>query len=185
MDLKQNKSHYRDLLRDRRADITGQARESKQSEISKNIERLFSELKPTLVASYNSTQSEVDLSAFHKSDFHFAFPKVVGEELQFYVGSVFSMGKFGILEPVPEKCRLTEKSDIDVVLVPAVGFDRLGHRLGYGAGFYDRWLTASSATKVGVAFFEQVLAGSFMSEPHDVPMDYIVTDKFIHKPLMN
>jgi 5-formyltetrahydrofolate cyclo-ligase len=68
----------------------------------------------------------------------------------------------------------------DVVLVPLLAFDRRGHRLGHGAGFYDRTLEElrrhGPALAVGIGFAVQELA-HLPAEPHDQPLDWIVTDR--------
>lgn len=66
----------------------------------------------------------------------------------------------------------------DVVLVPCVGFTAAGHRLGYGGGYFDRWLAAHpGVTAVGVAWsFACIDADRFAPEPHDVPLTLIVTE---------
>jgi len=61
-------------------------------------------------------------------------------------------------------------------LIPGLGFDRRLRRLGRGAGFYDRFLKGSQFTKVGVGFSEQV-ADEIPSEPHDIDLDGLVTDR--------
>ena len=67
----------------------------------------------------------------------------------------------------------------DVLLVPCVGFTDAGHRLGYGGGYYDRWLAAHrEATAVGVAWsFSRIDPAIFAAEPHDVPLTLVVTEQ--------
>ena len=67
----------------------------------------------------------------------------------------------------------------DVVVVPCVGFTADGHRLGYGGGYYDRWLAAHPAvTAVGVAWsFAEIDAATFAAQAHDIPLTLIVTDQ--------
>jgi 5,10-methenyltetrahydrofolate synthetase len=67
----------------------------------------------------------------------------------------------------------------DVVVVPCVGFTRAGHRLGFGGGYYDRWLAANPhVVAVGVAWsFTEVDLGTFAARPHDVPLAFIVTER--------
>ena len=62
------------------------------------------------------------------------------------------------------------------MVVPGVAFDRKGKRLGRGKGFYDRFLKSTNATKVGVGY-EFQLIDEVPSEPHDISMDIIVTQK--------
>jgi 5-formyltetrahydrofolate cyclo-ligase len=66
----------------------------------------------------------------------------------------------------------------DVVVVPCVGFTAAGHRLGYGGGYYDRWLAANGqVVAVGVAWsFAEIDLATFAPEPHDVPLAFIVTE---------
>ena len=91
--------------------------------------------------------------------------------------SLIPSGRFGILEPI-ELAKITYKS-IDMVLVPGVIFDKNGYRLGYGLGYYDRFLNKlPKAVKVGLCFDFQVM-DKVPREEHDIPVDYIVTDKEI------
>ncbi len=82
-------------------------------------------------------------------------------------------GKFGIHEPL-ESCPAWPLNQLDLVLVPGVGFDFAGHRLGRGKGFYDRLLAEVSGIRCGVAFDGQMIA-AIPCEPHDVGLDCILT----------
>ena len=67
----------------------------------------------------------------------------------------------------------------DVVLVPCVGFTAAGYRLGYGGGYFDRWLEQHShVTAIGVAWsVAEIADGDFAPEPHDQPLTLIVTER--------
>ena len=80
---------------------------------------------------------------------------------------------FGILEP-DEGCPLVEIEDIDLVLVPALCYDRQGFRLGMGGGYYDRWLTGYRGPTVGLCR-EGLLQNTLPIEPHDRPVDVVIT----------
>ena len=82
-------------------------------------------------------------------------------------------GKFGIHEP-NGNCAPCLLKQLDLVLVPGLAFDLSGSRLGRGGGFYDKLLAGLSGTKCGVAFDEQLL-GNIPVEPHDIPVDYLLT----------
>jgi 5-formyltetrahydrofolate cyclo-ligase len=86
-------------------------------------------------------------------------------------------GTWGILEPKPGRLRPVEPGEIDLVLVPGVAFDQRGNRLGYGAGYYDRFLAKASpsATFVALAYELQVVEDVFPVE-HDMPVHYILTE---------
>ena len=82
-------------------------------------------------------------------------------------------GKFGVREPAPHCARLAI-SQLDLVLVPGVGFAPDGRRLGRGLGYYDRMLATACGTKCGLAFDCQVVA-EIPAEPHDIKLDYVLT----------
>lgn len=87
-------------------------------------------------------------------------------------------GTFGIPEPDPHRCRQVEPGLAEIVVVPGVAFDRRGNRIGYGKGYYDRFLQTLPALKVGFAFALQ-LVPDIPAEPTDVRMDWLVTESGI------
>ena len=82
-------------------------------------------------------------------------------------------GKFDILEP-SDKCNTVEPTEINLILVPGVAFDKDMNRLGRGRGFYDRWLKTLSGEKMGVGFDHQLI-NWVPKEPHDVCMGLVIT----------
>lgn len=86
---------------------------------------------------------------------------------------------FGVREPVegPE----VALGMIDIVVIPGLAFDRRGYRVGRGRGFYDRFLSQQefNGLRIGLCFHEQLLTEAIPMEPHDIPMDLIVTDREI------
>ena len=110
-----------------------------------------------------------------------AVPKCEGRDLVFYrIDSIddVSPGHFSVPEPVntddKHRVRMTDKS---LVILPGLAFDKKGFRLGYGAGFYDRYLKDDPyRNKLMIAFSFQE-AGQVPTHPGDVPVDWIVTDK--------
>ena len=89
-------------------------------------------------------------------------------------------GAYDILEPAGEPF---DVSRVDCIIVPGLAFDRMGHRLGQGAGFYDRFLSRPGmrAVLLAVGFDEQLVA-HVPTEASDWPMDAIVTDTEIIRP---
>lgn len=85
---------------------------------------------------------------------------------------------YGIMEPPTDN--LLEREKLDIVFVPGVGFDKRGFRIGYGAGYYDRFLSDYKGIKVGVCFELQVVEHAH-NDSHDIAMDYIITEKGIIK----
>jgi len=113
-------------------------------------------------------------------------PKIVERELEvrsFRPGDPTTATSFGALEPTDGA--LIEPATIDVIVTPAVAFDRTGRRIGYGGGFYDRFfsLTGSTAVRVGVGTGLQVVAEDLPSGHFDLRVEVIVTpDEVIRCP---
>lgn len=85
--------------------------------------------------------------------------------------------KYGIKTVSEEKRRLIAPDKIDLIIVPGVAFDKAGHRLGMGGGFYDRFmLRAARAVRAALAYDCQLLA-AVPAEVHDLTVDYIITEK--------
>ena len=78
--------------------------------------------------------------------------------------------KWKVLEPNPELCKEIAVDEIDYAIIPGVAFDRGHGRLGYGKGFYDRFLTKLACPMIGIGFKEQLLDSPFPHENHDIPL---------------
>ncbi len=102
-------------------------------------------------------------------------PRVNGPDLDIlpYSASRTHLGAFHIEEPDGED--LTDIDSIDLIVVPAVAYDRACNRLGRGKGFYDRLLANSRAIKIGVCYDFQ-LVDSIDTDEHDVPVDFVIAD---------
>jgi 5-formyltetrahydrofolate cyclo-ligase len=139
------------------------------------------------ILGFMAFRNEVDLGSLveHWSQKRWLMPRVVeGAELasgqspylalHSYIPGRLTRHRFGMLEPLPCLPRI-DPSEVEVILVPGVAFDRQGGRLGYGGGFYDRLLPlASQAVDIGVTFKELVLDAVPM-EPWDCRMSWLVT----------
>jgi len=106
-----------------------------------------------------------------------AFPRVTGKDqpLDFHHvpdGEVLAPGSFGIPEPLAH----WPTARPDLLLVPLLAFDRLGHRLGYGGGFYDRTLALLQVPAIGIAYAGQEVA-SLPRGPHDMALAMVVTEQ--------
>lgn len=91
------------------------------------------------------------------------------------------VGKYDILVPKEEGRQLIEAEELDAVIVPGVGFDKKGNRLGFGGGYYDRFLpkTKSSCRKIAVCYGLQI-KDEVYAEEHDFPVDVIVTEDAVY-----
>ncbi len=107
---------------------------------------------------------------------HYYLPRVNGPDLDIlpYEKSKLHLGSFQIEEPDGDDT--VDINDIDLIIVPAVAYDRQGNRLGRGKGFYDRLLARSNAITIGVCYGFQ-LVDSIDTDGHDIPVDYVVADQ--------
>lgn len=116
-----------------------------------------------------------------------AFPdscdEVVDRQGEGEVSSLWSRSPFGVWEPLPKGSVVVEPHEIDAVLVPGVSFDLKGFRIGYGKGFYDRFLARFDGLKIGVAYSVQVSSQPLPVESFDMPVDVLATEQYIYKPL--
>jgi 5-formyltetrahydrofolate cyclo-ligase len=143
------------------------------------------ETKPGIVvAGYSPIRSELDpmplMQALAAKGARLALPVITarGQSLifrLFHPGDRLLPGPLGILEPSPAAAEIHP----DIVLVPLAAFDRIGHRIGYGAGHYDRTLAhlhkSKSFVAIGLAFSDQEVA-AVPALQHDVPLDYVLTE---------
>lgn len=96
-----------------------------------------------------------------------------------YIDSSSSLtsGAYGIKEP--SVIKPAQPSDIDVAIIPGIAFTKKGDRLGFGKGYYDKFLSEFKGIKIGVCYEFQLLDKLPVSE-HDINMDIIVTEKRIY-----
>lgn len=134
------------------------------------------------LALYASFQSEVQTASLHRGlrarGVDVIYPRVVRGQLELEFALVEDLaslvcGAFSIQEPEGPAVPL---SSADVVIVPGVGFDRRGNRLGYGAGHYDRTLSTYDRPCIALAFATQVVERIPASQ-WDRPMDVLVTEE--------
>lgn len=142
-----------------------------------------------LILTYVSTAIEVDTRALIEKALsdgkQVAVPRCTpGKvDMKFYLISglsELSPGAFGVLEPDPAKSRELKSFKQSLCILPGLGFDLMGYRLGYGKGYYDRFLSRYSGKRVGVCYNSCVRA----LLPHgryDKRADVLVTEKFVKR----
>jgi 5-formyltetrahydrofolate cyclo-ligase len=140
---------------------------------------------------HNETDTGLILAAAFQTGKRVLYPAVCGHQMVFRcVERVEALqgGAFGILEPCPTGTD-HQADEADLIVVPGVAFDLTGHRIGYGKGFYDRFLyhPGRTAHLVGLCHEFQLLDGAIPADLHDIPMEIIVSDKRIIRipPLSN
>ena len=128
----------------------------------------------SIVASFKAIphRKEISLDQLEGS---FAFPRVISADgsMEMVLASEFDISEWGIPEPVGGM--IMEPASFDVILVPLVAFDKNGHRVGYGKGFYDRYLALCrpDCLKIGISLFEPVELIEDV-ESHDIQLDLAI-----------
>ncbi len=173
------KSEIRRKIKALRTMLSEEDKNSAAEEVFEQLEKTAAFLLADKILMYHSLPDELQTIAFLKkwsSRKKFFLPRVNGVNLDIlpYDQTRLELGSFQIEEPTGDD--LTDPSEIELIIVPAVAFDRNGNRLGRGKGFYDRLLQTTSATKIGVGYDFQLIE-EIPAEPHDIPMDMVITQK--------
>lgn len=136
------------------------------------------------IGAYWAIGNEVNLSAFIEQAFadgkRIALPRINGTAMQFhlYTPEHTQTNTYGITEPL-DTCDVIPRSEMDAVILPLVGFDAHGHRIGMGGGFYDRYFsgqkTATAPLRLGVAYEVQRTA-TFAVNEWDIPPHQIISE---------
>ena len=122
---------------------------------------------------YYPLKDEIDIKPLYSLDKRIFLPVIENNEMLFrrYDGAL-KKGKFGIMEPTGEYYTIGSN---DLMIVPAVAYDRDGYRLGRGKGFYDRFLADKKIKTIGVVSKLRIVSDVFR-EPNDIKVDFIITD---------
>lgn len=180
-----SKTELRRTLLERRSLLSHEQSASASAAIVDHLRTLLRDV--STLAAFSSTQNEVDLTPLYDEllarGVDVCFPRVEGPGQMVFAQianlSELTPGAYGILEPSGPPLALGR---IEAFLVPGIGFDRAGMRLGFGGGFYDRALAARRTFDervplfVGIGYSCQVLDTFLPAEDWDVPMDSIVTE---------
>lgn len=169
------KQELRKLIRERKALCTMEELTKLSEEICRKVMATPAWQDARTVLLYHALPDEVNtLSILRARGKSLLLPVVVGDdlELRVYDGST-TEGAFHIQEPIG--LLFTDYPSIDLAIIPGMAFDREGHRLGRGKGYYDRLLPhLTHAYRLGICFPFQLL-DSVPTEEHDMKMDAVIT----------
>ena len=183
------KQYQRQLCLKARRALTEAQRAEYSSEICRRLMDMPCLKAAQTIFSYCATYDEAELGAFHRwaisQGKRIAYPVTHGESSMEaripFDGQSWAEGDYGIRAPIPARSALVPPEEIDAVLLPCVGFDAEGGRLGHGAGYYDRYLAACpGAARVCVAF-EAQRQEQILREMTDQPMEAAVTEERIYR----
>ncbi|HEU4965346.1 MAG TPA: 5-formyltetrahydrofolate cyclo-ligase [Bacilli bacterium] len=175
-----------ELLANRKA-LAPQERADLDAGVLQNLLALPEMQKAQTILAYLDFRGEVDSSGLIEWALRegktICAPVTVKEERRLIPVQMSSLqevrfGAYGIREPIMTDNNVIEIPCIDVVVIPGVGFDRQGGRLGYGGGYYDRFLPRlrEGVVKIAVAYELQILP-QVPLEPHDTLLDMLVTEQ--------
>lgn len=91
---------------------------------------------------------------------------------------LININKYKIKEPLLDKLNIINSKDIDLIIVPGICFDTNKNRIGFGKGYYDKYLKNSNSYNIGVCYDEQLLKDFYIeNRPFDIALDEVITDK--------
>ena len=130
------------------------------------------------IALYYSMKSEVDTKELIKESLELGkkvvLPRIINKNKMIFISvnsdTNYEKNSYGVLEPIGE-----EESNIDLIICPGVAFDKDNNRLGYGRGYYDKYLKDKDIYKIGICYKEQ-LVDKIDIDDFDIKMDMVITD---------
>ena len=185
MDKAQLRDHYKDIRQ-----VAYQQDQDQHSIASRLIAAQLLEFKvlrqAKYIAGYMPINNEIDahliMKALHVVQYQCSLPVITtpNTALSFKAWNLeddLIQGAHNILEPASDNEAVTP----DIILVPLLAFDKVGHRLGYGGGYYDRTLANlkqinPNVIAIGVAY-EQQMCEQLPTDNHDIKLDYVITDQ--------
>lgn len=190
----QSKRDLRKILRTRRRTLTPQAQRLAARNLTRQLQRLPLFIRARHIAGHWPADGEISplpfLRELQRQGKTVYLPEVLTNGQlgfrRFHIAAHLGQNRYGIPEPLSREHRFPQ--DLDIVLMPLVGFDRQGNRLGMGGGYYDRTFAFlrqqawhRRPVLVGLAHdFQQV--ASLSHDDWDIPLQVIVTDTSVIRP---
>ncbi|MBR2405708.1 MAG: 5-formyltetrahydrofolate cyclo-ligase [Clostridia bacterium] len=188
-DIRQLKTRLRAKYRAIRTEMTAEQREHCDSRIAERVRRLWQYRRARQVLTYVSTPIEVDtrriIAQALADGKRVAVPRCIPDTRQmefYYISSLdeLSPGSFGVDEPQPLPENLVTDLSEGLCIIPAFCYDHTGYRLGYGKGYYDRFLPRFGGNLIGICYSSCVRRHL----PHgrfDRPAELLVTENYLRR----
>lgn len=186
-DIRQVKRELRQKYRALRSEMDPAQKAAEDIAIFRRLSESPMYQKAKVLLCYVSTGIEVDTRRILEQAFadgkSVAVPCCLDENGSmafYYINSLseLSPATYGLLEPDPHKARIYTDESASVCIVPGFAFDANGYRIGFGKGFYDRFLHRYSGVKIGICY-SSCITSRLPHGRHDIAADYIVTPKYI------
>ena len=190
-DIRAEKDALRRQMKEFRRQMPAPVKQKKDAAIRRAVESLREYQSCQTLLTFVSSAIEVDTRALIaealQSGKRVAVPYCIDGTRQmefYYIRSMDDLAPrtFGVLEPVVQQCEKMEDPAGSICIVPGLAFDWHGFRLGYGKGYYDRFLSGYAGLKIGIVY-EGCLRQRLPHGYYDVPVDLLITEKRRKKPL--
>jgi 5-formyltetrahydrofolate cyclo-ligase len=186
--MRERKSRVREILRERKDSMTSEERIEKSLRISRHLAERIRDGETVMV--YSSKEKEVNtkplIATLLERGNPVVVPIIVKEDVSLrlsYLRDVAALvpSTFGVPEPIGSEIPATG-NEVETIVLPMLGFDRRGARIGYGAGYYDRFLAKNRhLRKIGIAFACQECENLPVDE-NDILMDCTITEDGVVYP---
>lgn len=189
MNIKSEKEMLRQKYKELRLSFTKEEKAEYDRAILRRVTSLDQYKGSQLILTYVSKDIEVDTLMLIQTALSqgrkVAVPKCIGgtRDMRFYyITGIQDLEKstFGVLEPVVSQCAPADKVDGAFCVVPGMAFDSRGYRLGYGKGYYDRFLSGFCGVTAGLCY-SGCIKWNLPRGRFDKPVDLIVTERFFRK----
>ncbi len=175
----QDKRQLRQDCQQIRSGLAAEIRRQASESICRHIEAWPTFQHATVISAFLPMRGEVDLRPLleRHPEKRWALPRILAEGgmvFHPYIPNRLVRHPFGMLEPSPD-LPILPPDEIELALVPALAYDRHGWRLGYGGGYYDRFLAVFRGVSLGIAY-HALLLDDLPHRAHDIPVEFIVTE---------
>ena len=179
-----NKSEWRRKIREQLDSMSNDLYMQSSLVIKEKLLKEPSIIEGNTIAITISNKREVDtipiIESLWKAEKKVVVPKCNAQNrtMQFYKIENFNQLEIvymDLREPIPELTELVTAEQIDCMIVPGIVFDKSGYRIGYGGGYYDRYLEHFKGQLISLAFHFQVVE-SIPKDSHDIPVNLIITN---------
>ncbi len=187
IDIRPIKKKLRAEARQMRRGMSPEGKEALDRKIKNRLLNMWAIRQVDTVLCYVSTDIEVDtrefITALLQMGKRVAVPRCEDGKTEmnfYYINSLdeLSSGSFGVDEPDPQKCVMVGKTEGSVCIVPAFMFDKSGYRLGYGKGYYDRYLSGYKGNTIGICYDDNIVDELYHGK-YDRTVRLVVTEKEI------
>ena len=179
MSVSIEKAALRKHLLEKRDSTSAELRDITSKQIHENLKKNSLFTNAQNIACYFPIGSEINthdiMLDILKQGKNLLLPRIIDDDIEFYIISNLEKLEKGNFESMEPKDNCEKAKKIDCILIPTVGVSKLGVRLGYGMGYYDRFLSSTDAVKISLTYSKQIVK-SIPSDSHDIKIDWIVTE---------